>query len=52
MSEEILYKGIPVKEDKTLRDDELVVSGLDASGQPVTMRFRYNAEGKLEVVGD
>ncbi len=46
------YKGIPVKEDNTLRDDEIVLEGYDKDGHPVVMRFRLNPEtGKMEVVG-
>jgi len=45
------YKGIPVEEDNTLRDDEIIVEGYDKDGHLLIMRFRPNPEtGKMEVV--
>ncbi len=47
----IEYKGIPVKADDSLRDDEIVIEGYDKENRPVIMRFRRNAEtGKMEPV--
>jgi hypothetical protein len=47
------YKGIPVEADPSLRDDEIVIKGVDKDGRLITMRFRPNVEtGKMERVGD
>lgn len=46
------YKGIPVIEDDTLREDEIVIQGTDKEGRPLVMRFRRCAvTGKMKAVG-
>jgi hypothetical protein len=52
MNEELFYRGIPVEPDYNLRDDDVVIEGVDKDGRPVAMRFRRNASGKMEIVGD
>jgi len=45
------YKGIPVVEDTTLQDDEIVMEGYDKEGHLITMRFRFNPKTqKMELM--